>query len=156
MLFEAAVGNVGKRRSSLLVSTKKLCILFSPLAAKICGVLFSPLAAKKVGAYVFAACGQKCWGFCFGRKLWRLLFMQHETAGGNQPERALGLRLGFWVVSSLRYMVYIYIYVIHRWIIRYPPIPQPAYAYYTPAYFAIWGPTLDHSSAVGLDLSLGS
>ena len=77
---------------------EKLCILFSPLAAKICGVLF-------------AACGKKNWGFCFRRlrrKFWGLLFMQHETAGGNQPERALGLRLGFWVVSSLRYMIYIY------------------------------------------------
>ena len=69
---------------------------------------------KNLRCFIFAACGKKNWGFCFRRlrrKFWGLLFMQHETAGGDQPERALGLSLGFCVVSSLRYMIYIYIYV---------------------------------------------
>ena len=69
------------------------------------------VCGKNLRCFICAACGKKSWGFCFRRlrrKFWGLLFMQHETAGGNQPERALGLRLGFWVVSSLRYMIYIY------------------------------------------------
>ena len=68
---------------------------------------------KNLRCFVFAACGKKNWGFCsrrLRRKFWGLLFMQHETAGGNQPERAVGfsLSLGFCAVSSLRYMIYIY------------------------------------------------
>ena len=70
---------------------------------------------KNLRCFIFAACGKKFWGFCFRRlrrKFWGLLFMQHETAGGNQPERALGLSLGFCVLCGLFTAIYdIYLYV---------------------------------------------
>ena len=64
---------------------------------------------KNLRCFIFAACGKKFWGFCFRRlrrKFWGLLFMQHETAGGNQPERALGLSLGFCVLCGLFTAIY--------------------------------------------------
>ena len=72
---------------------------------------------KNLRCFIFAACGKKNWGFCFRRlrrKFWGLLFMQHETAGGNQPERALGLSLGFCVVCGLFTAIYDYIYIFIR------------------------------------------